>query len=84
VKEGDTVEQGTVLGATGNTGNARNLPRREDHLHFEIRTRVRCGLGLRGRISPLQIYGLCPLREPAFQNFSRYRALSAHEFLCAP
>lgn len=70
VKKGDTVKQGQVIGATGKSGNAVNLGPLDDHLHFEIRTQAVCGLGLAGRISPAKIYGTCPLKEAAYQNFS--------------
>ena len=79
VAAGADVGQGEMIGATGNTGNARSLPAREDHLHFEIRERPRCGLGLAGRISPFKVYGVCPLKKPAYQNFSRYRVPGVHE-----
>jgi murein DD-endopeptidase MepM/ murein hydrolase activator NlpD len=55
------VTKGQIIGTTGKTGNAANLAAREDHLHFETRTQAECGLGLTGRISPLQIFGVCPL-----------------------
>lgn len=70
VKDGDTVRQGQQIGATGKSGNAKNLKPADDHLHFEIRQKPACGLGLAGRISPMKIYGTCPLKEPAYQNFS--------------
>lgn len=38
VKQGDWVEQKSLLGRSGNTGNA-NHPRIKPHLHFEIRDR---------------------------------------------
>jgi RHS repeat-associated protein len=37
VSMGDVVESDTLIGYTGNTGNARNLPAGEEHLHLEIR-----------------------------------------------
>lgn len=60
----DTVKMGQLIGKTGKTGNASGLPSSEDHLHFEIRNQANCGLGLVGRISPMQIYGICPLNNP--------------------
>lgn len=64
VKVGDKVEIDTPIATTGNSGNASNLHSSEDHLHFEIRIQERCGLGLTGRISPYELYGACPLRQP--------------------
>jgi murein DD-endopeptidase MepM/ murein hydrolase activator NlpD len=59
-----TVEMDDLIGTTGNSGNASNLPHSEDHLHFEIRTQLHPGAGLAGRISPLKIYKRCPLKAP--------------------
>lgn len=73
-KKGDSVTQGQVIGATGKSGNAKDLKAVDDHLHFEIRTKALCGLGLAGRISPAKIYGTCPLKEAAYQNFSHMGA----------
>lgn len=64
VKAGDAVAAGQVIGKTGESGNARGMPEADQHLHFELRTQPNPGLGLDGRISPLVIYGRCPLREP--------------------
>jgi murein DD-endopeptidase MepM/ murein hydrolase activator NlpD len=61
---GASVEMNDQIGYTGKSGNASNLPTSEDHLHFEIRTSPSPGLGLVGRISPLKLYGLCPLTAP--------------------
>jgi murein DD-endopeptidase MepM/ murein hydrolase activator NlpD len=61
VGESDDVKMDQHIGATGNTGNAKNLPHSEDHLHFEIRTKSQPGVGLHDRISPLKVYGKCPL-----------------------
>lgn len=63
VKAGDVVTAGQVIGRTGESGNARGMPAADQHLHFELRTEPNPGLGLDGRISPLLIYGRCPLRE---------------------
>lgn len=61
VKEGDAVALDDLIGTTGKTGNAWNLAEDEDHLHFEIRTQAVCGLGLTGRLSPIKVFGVCPL-----------------------
>ena len=59
-----SVREGTLLGFTGKTGNAINLPTGEEHLHFEIRTIQNPGLGLPGRIDPGQILGFQYLSTP--------------------
>lgn len=64
VDAGDPVRAGEMIATTGKTGNASNQAAAEDHLHFEIRTQAYCGLGLPGRVSPLKIYGFCPLHVP--------------------
>lgn len=61
----EEVALGQQLGTTGKSGNARNLPASEDHLHFELRTTKAPGLGLAGRVSPREAFGICPLRVPA-------------------
>lgn len=52
---GDKVKKGTVIGKTGSTGNAVGMTTitRGSHLHFEIRTQQNAGLGLAGRLDPL-------------------------------
>jgi murein DD-endopeptidase MepM/ murein hydrolase activator NlpD len=67
---GQEVTLGQEIGTTGKTGNASNLPVDEEHLHFEIRTVAQCGLGLPGRVSPLVIYGSCPLHVPILGRIS--------------
>ncbi len=61
VTQGQQVTMNTVLGTTGKSGNAQNLPASEDHLHFEIRTKANTGLGLTDRLSPIKVFGKCPL-----------------------
>ena len=56
--------QGEKLGLTGNTGNAKGMIGRDQHLHFEIRTEPRPGRGLDGRMSPIKIFGAIPLSAP--------------------
>gem|GEM_PF-1763977 len=63
VSQGSKVNKGQQIGTTGNSGNAKGMKGKEQHLHFEIRTRSVCGRGLAGRISPLMIFGNCPLRS---------------------
>ncbi len=61
VEAGEQVTCGEEIGRTGRTGNAESLPASEDHLHFEIRTEPSPGRGLEGRISPIELFGFCPL-----------------------
>lgn len=62
VAAGAKVEMNDVIGTTGNSGNASNLPHSQDHLHFEIRTKLKPGAGLADRISPIKIFKRCPLK----------------------
>jgi murein DD-endopeptidase MepM/ murein hydrolase activator NlpD len=63
VKVGDRVRQDQCVGRTGDTGNARGMPAREQHLHFEIRTHPRPGKGIVGRLDPIRVFGTCPLLQ---------------------
>ena len=63
-KKVDLIKANDWIGLTGKTGNASNLPSKEDHLHFETRTEKSPGLGLKGRVSPIAIFGKCPLNNP--------------------
>lgn len=56
-----TVDEGDVLGKTGTTGNARGMIGGNQHLHFEIRTVLRPGRGLVGRLDPAELFGPTPL-----------------------
>jgi murein DD-endopeptidase MepM/ murein hydrolase activator NlpD len=49
------VSEGQVIGQTGHTGNAWNLPSHQRHLHFEIRTKH--GHGKHGSIDPSMLLG---------------------------
>lgn len=52
------VREGDLLGFTGKTGNAKNLPQSQEHLHFEIRMLLsRPGKGLTARIDPGEVLG---------------------------
>ena len=64
VAVGDQVEMNDLIAKTGNSGNAESLASSEDHLHFEIRTKLAPGLGLNNRVSPLAVFGKCPLLSP--------------------
>ena len=61
VAEGQSVTRGQRIGLTGDSGNARGMTGKDLHLHFEIRTMPRPGVGLGGRVSPLQVFGQIPL-----------------------
>jgi murein DD-endopeptidase MepM/ murein hydrolase activator NlpD len=58
---GQDVTEGQQVGRTGESGNAAGMPVEDQHLHFEIRTAASVGRGLTGRISPLKVFGSCPL-----------------------
>lgn len=57
------VEKNTLLGKTGESGNAQGMPKDDQHLHFEIRTALAPRLGLQDRVSPIRIFGKCPLQQ---------------------
>lgn len=61
VKQGDDVKGNDLIVICGKSGNAANLPKAEDHLHFEIRTKATPGLGLKDRVSPIMVFKKCPL-----------------------
>jgi len=63
VYAGDNVHAGDQIGLTGNSGNAHNMSGPDEHLHFEIRTSPRPAPGgTPFRISPLNVFGQCPLK----------------------
>lgn len=64
VEPGQRVSKGEQLGLTGNSGNARSMRGKDQHLHFEVRTRPLPGRGLAHRYSPMVIFGECPLHRP--------------------
>lgn len=63
VKVGQKVNMGSVVGLTGDSGNAKGMRGVDAHLHFEIRTHLTVGLGLSKRISPLAVFDNLPLRH---------------------
>ena len=63
VREGQIVARGTQLGLTGNTGNAVSMRGMDQHLHFELRTKLTPRRGLNDRYSPMAIFGQPPLGE---------------------
>lgn len=68
VTPGQQVRINDRIGTTGKSGNAESLAAIDDHLHFEIRTIPRPGLGLVNRMSPLKLYGTCPMTGPQDGN----------------
>jgi murein DD-endopeptidase MepM/ murein hydrolase activator NlpD len=78
VQKGQRVSAGDPIGRVGVTGNAVHvsrsdslslmaLPKKEDHLHFELRTVAQAGGGLHGRLDPKNVYGVCPLSSSVVQ-----------------
>jgi len=67
VSIGEKVKAGDKIGQSGKSGNAATLRSpRDEHLHFEIHIESgRLGKGLAGRVSPLEIFGICPLYNAA-------------------
>lgn len=58
VTEGFEVKAGQMVGLTGMTGNASQVPSFSDqHLHFEIREKVSPGRGLKDRLDPADFLG---------------------------
>ena len=51
-KNDKVTENETIIGKSGNTGNAKNMKGDDEHLHFEIRTDINLGKGLDGRLDP--------------------------------
>ena len=67
VELGEPVKIGEQIGLTGNTGNASTMKGLDQHLHFELRTTPTPGKGLEGRLSPIKLFGVCPLDKPVVQ-----------------
>ena len=58
---GQTIARGDRIGLTGTSGNAIGMTGLDQHLHFEIRTEPTPGLGLAGRVTPLEVFREVPL-----------------------
>ena len=63
VSEGASVEGNALVAVSGESGNAKGMVLADQHLHFEIRTALSPRSGLQDRISPLQVFGKCPLQQ---------------------
>lgn len=48
--------KGSIIAYSGNTGNAKNLPLSQEHIHVEIHNARVVGRGLNGRIDPLKYF----------------------------
>lgn len=64
VEAGQPVERNALVCKTGDSGNAEGMATADQHLHFEIRTALQPRLGLQDRVSPLLVFGQCPLLQP--------------------
>lgn len=68
VAKGQAVRKGQQVGLTGKSGNAIEMQGKQIHLHFEIRTSPKPGLGLKGRIDPKTLYPSFPLTAPVLAD----------------
>jgi murein DD-endopeptidase MepM/ murein hydrolase activator NlpD len=75
VELGDKIKAGQLIALSGNSGNAKNMKGKNQHLHFEIRTKAKAGKGLSGRVSPLELYGKCPLKEIVSESRCHSRSM---------
>lgn len=57
VSQAAPVEEGDLIALTGKSGNASNMSKQDEHLHFEIRTQPSLGKGLAGRVDPGEVLG---------------------------
>ena len=55
IHKGKAVKKGEVIAHSGTTGNAKGMTGADQHLHFEMRTRVSHELGLGGKDDPNNI-----------------------------
>jgi murein DD-endopeptidase MepM/ murein hydrolase activator NlpD len=63
VDERKEVKMNDLICKTGESGNAEGMPVADQHLHFEFRTKAHPRLGLQDRVSPLKVFGKCPLTQ---------------------
>lgn len=55
VEVGDNVKEGSQIALSGVTGNAKNKKGKDQHLHFELRTKKESRKGLDGKRNPNEI-----------------------------
>jgi murein DD-endopeptidase MepM/ murein hydrolase activator NlpD len=60
------VEADDLIAYSGESGNARGMAAADQHVHLEIRTKAYAGVGLANRVSPLTVFGTCPLTQPIY------------------
>jgi murein DD-endopeptidase MepM/ murein hydrolase activator NlpD len=63
VEEGASVQKNQLVCYTGESGNAKGMVVADQHLHFEIRTKLKPRLGLHDRVSPFHVFEKCPLNQ---------------------
>lgn len=63
VAKGAAVKRNDLICKTGQSGNAYGMPVEDQHLHFELRSIASPGLGLKDRLSPLEVFEKCPLQQ---------------------
>lgn len=79
------VSRGDLIGRTGNTGNAVSMRGEDQHLHFEIRTRLRPSGGLVDRVDPATLYHVTPLGFTHYENHgARLAVLGARPGIKVP
>ena len=62
------VKEGDWIGCTGRSGNARKLPHAQEHLHFEIRTRLEPRTHLQDRLDPGELFGFGLYASPLLRE----------------
>jgi hypothetical protein len=62
-KNGDAPKRNDLIRKTDESGSAEGMPGADQHLHFEIHTVAHPRLGLQDRISPMKLFGKCPLTQ---------------------
>jgi murein DD-endopeptidase MepM/ murein hydrolase activator NlpD len=61
VCENNLIQRNQLICTTGESGNAQGMPAADQHLHLEIRTCKAPRRGLLDRVSPMVVFGYCPL-----------------------
>ena len=66
VKKGDRVYEKSekAIGKTGDSGNAKGMNKKNQHLHFEYRTKQKVSKGLEGRDNPNKIVDTKFIEDP--------------------